>query len=224
MPGCCTGRRDARTSTASPTTLSTARGGKPAPNSTRSSSERTGRQRGCGLRSAGRRPRRLPPIRRALIALRTARTAGATETQAPLDALRTVMATLQDTELLYTAGPASLRHVQAGARTVLETGDTAAPAGAETLTALDADLRARSWSPRGSTGLLAGSLFLDALTSGRRALVPGCRTVGLRGCRPAARLEGIPRRDRRTLRHRQARRIRSRIRHVRRPKSSCRKS
>ncbi|OYP19993.1 hypothetical protein CFC35_07565 [Streptomyces sp. FBKL.4005] len=130
-------------------------------------------------------------MRRTLIALRTARTAGATETQARLDALRTVMATLQDTELLYTAGPAGLRHVQAGARTVLETGDTAAPAGAETLTALDADLRARSWSPRGSTGLLAGSLFLDALTSGRRALVPGCRTVGLRGCRPAARLEGV---------------------------------
>ncbi|MCV2457900.1 triphosphoribosyl-dephospho-CoA synthase [Streptomyces sp. ICN988] len=108
-----------------------------------------------------------PHIRRALTALRTARTAGATESQARLDALLTVMATLQDTELLYTAGPAGLRQVQTGARTVLEAGGTAALAGAEALTALDADLRARSWSPRGSTGLLAGALFLDALTSGR---------------------------------------------------------
>lgn len=73
------------------------------------------------------------------------------------------MSTLQDTELLYTAGPLGLRHVEAGARGVLEAGGTATEAGREALTALDADLHARAWSPRGSAGLLAGALFLDSL-------------------------------------------------------------
>lgn len=104
-----------------------------------------------------------PHVRRALDALATARSAGATEAEARLDALLTVMSTLQDTELLYTAGPMGLRHVQAGARGVLEAGGAATPAGARALAALDADLHAREWSPRGSAGLLAGALFLDAL-------------------------------------------------------------
>ncbi|MGY6023798.1 triphosphoribosyl-dephospho-CoA synthase [Streptomyces spinosirectus] len=104
-----------------------------------------------------------PHIRRALDALERSRSAGATETQARLDALLTVMSTLQDTELLHTAGPLGLRHVQAGARGVLDTGGTATEAGAEALRVLDADLHARAWSPRGSAGLLAGALFLDSL-------------------------------------------------------------
>ncbi|MFF4399921.1 triphosphoribosyl-dephospho-CoA synthase [Streptomyces sp. NPDC001480] len=104
-----------------------------------------------------------PHVRRALDALAAARSAGATEAEARLDALLTVVSTLQDTELLYTAGPLGLRHVQAGARGILEAGGTATPAGAEALAALDADLHARAWSPRGSAGLLAGALFLDAL-------------------------------------------------------------
>ncbi|MDN0199393.1 triphosphoribosyl-dephospho-CoA synthase [Streptomyces sp. S.PNR 29] len=104
-----------------------------------------------------------PHVRRAVDALTAARAAGATEAQARLDALLTVMSTLQDTELLYTAGPMGLRHVQAGAREVLEAGGTATRAGATALAALDADLHARAWSPRGSAGLLAGALFLDSL-------------------------------------------------------------
>ncbi|ELS54564.1 triphosphoribosyl-dephospho-CoA synthase [Streptomyces viridochromogenes] len=104
-----------------------------------------------------------PHIRRALDALATARSAGATEERARLDALLTVMSTLQDTELLHTAGPLGLRHVQAGARGVLAAGGTATEAGAAALAALDADLHARAWSPRGSAGLLAGALFLDSL-------------------------------------------------------------
>jgi len=104
-----------------------------------------------------------PHVRKALDALATARTAGATETQARLDALLTVMSTLQDTELLHTAGPLGLRQVQAGARGVLEAGGTATEAGAGALATLDADLHARAWSPRGSAGLLAGALFLDSL-------------------------------------------------------------
>ncbi|MFI1210073.1 triphosphoribosyl-dephospho-CoA synthase [Streptomyces sp. NPDC020802] len=104
-----------------------------------------------------------PHVRRALEALATARSAGAPESQARLDALLTVMSTLQDTELLHTAGPHGLRRVQAGARGVLEAGGTAAAAGRAALTALDDDLHARAWSPRGSGGLLAGALFADAL-------------------------------------------------------------
>ncbi|MFD5842683.1 triphosphoribosyl-dephospho-CoA synthase [Streptomyces chartreusis] len=104
-----------------------------------------------------------PHVRRALDTLTGARASGATEAQARLDALLTVMSTLQDTELLYTAGPMGLRHVQAGARTVLESGGAATEAGADALASLDADLHARAWSPRGSAGLLAGTLFLDSL-------------------------------------------------------------
>ncbi|MET9410167.1 triphosphoribosyl-dephospho-CoA synthase [Streptomyces sp. NPDC002935] len=104
-----------------------------------------------------------PHVRRALDALATARSAGAPEPYARLDALLTVMSTLQDTELLYTAGPHGLRHVQAGARGVLEAGGTSTEAGRAGLSALDDDLHARAWSPRGSGALLAGALFVDAL-------------------------------------------------------------
>ncbi|MFC9844273.1 triphosphoribosyl-dephospho-CoA synthase [Streptomyces sp. NPDC060223] len=104
-----------------------------------------------------------PHVRRALDALTAARDAGASEPYARLDALLTVMSTLQDTELLHTAGPHGLRHVQAGARAVLEAGGTSTEAGRETLSALDNDLHARAWSPRGSGGLLAGALFVDSL-------------------------------------------------------------
>lgn len=112
-----------------------------------------------------------PHVRRALDALAEARRVGADESEARLDALLTVMSTLQDTELLYTAGPLGLRHVQAGARGVLEAGGTTTDAGREALLALDADLHTRAWSPRGSAGLLAGALFVDALpvTTGSRA-------------------------------------------------------
>ncbi|MDQ0951004.1 triphosphoribosyl-dephospho-CoA synthetase [Streptomyces phaeochromogenes] len=104
-----------------------------------------------------------PHVRRALEALATARSAGAPEPYARLDALLTVMSTLQDTELLYTVGPHGLRHVQAGARGVLAAGSTSTGAGRAALAAFDDDLHARAWSPRGSSGLLAGALFVDSL-------------------------------------------------------------
>ncbi|WP_030319356.1 triphosphoribosyl-dephospho-CoA synthase [Streptomyces sp. NRRL B-3229] len=122
-----------------------------------------------------------PHVRRALAALATARTAGAGETEARLDALLTVMSTLQDTELLHTAGPAGLRHVQAGARGVLEAGGTTTDSGREALLALDADLHARAWSPRGSAGLLAGALFMDALPAAVSARAMRARAVGTKG-------------------------------------------
>ena len=73
------------------------------------------------------------------------------------------MSTLQDTGLLYTAGPHGLRHVQAGARAVIEAGGTTTEAGRQGLTTLDTDLQERGWSPHGSGALLAGALFVDAL-------------------------------------------------------------
>ncbi|MBC2902829.1 triphosphoribosyl-dephospho-CoA synthase [Streptomyces cupreus] len=100
-----------------------------------------------------------PHIRRAWAVLAD----GTPRPQSRLNALLTIMSTLQDTELLYTAGPTGLRHVQAGARRVLEAGGTGTAAGAKALTALDTDLHNRGWSPRGSAGLMAGALFLDAL-------------------------------------------------------------
>ncbi|MFF3740542.1 triphosphoribosyl-dephospho-CoA synthase [Streptomyces sp. NPDC002566] len=111
-----------------------------------------------------------PHVRRAVGALGAARSAGATETQARLNALLTVMSTLQDTELLHVAGPVGLRHVQAGARGVLEAGGAATREGWEALAVFDADLVARGWSPRGSAGLLAGALFVDALPVGARGV------------------------------------------------------
>jgi triphosphoribosyl-dephospho-CoA synthase len=65
--------------------------------------------------------------------------------------------------LLYTVGPHGLRHVQAGARGVLAAGSTSTEAGREALAAFDDDLHVRAWSPRGSSGLLAGALFVDSL-------------------------------------------------------------
>ncbi|WP_320775120.1 triphosphoribosyl-dephospho-CoA synthase [Streptomyces sp. CRN 30] len=113
-----------------------------------------------------------PHVRGALRALAASRQAGVPEERARLDALLTVMSTLRDSELLHVAGPHGLRHVHDGARAVLEAGGTATAAGDEALTALDADLTARGWSPRGSAGLLAGALFLDTLPAPPRRLTP----------------------------------------------------
>ncbi|CDR16592.1 triphosphoribosyl-dephospho-CoA protein [Streptomyces iranensis] len=104
-----------------------------------------------------------PHVRRALDALSRARAAGATETQARLDALLTVMSTLQDTGPLYRAGPPGLRRAKEGAHAVLEAGGTATPEGAAALSVLDTELRERGIAPRGSAVLLAGALFLDGL-------------------------------------------------------------
>ena len=73
------------------------------------------------------------------------------------------MSTLQDTGLLHQAGPHGLRHVQAGARGILEAGGTSTDAGRQALKEFDDDLHARAWRPRGSGALLTGVLFLDSL-------------------------------------------------------------
>ena len=99
----------------------------------------------------------------ALPALRDGRAAGATETEARLDALLAIMASLDDTCLLHRGGRPALEAAQAGARAVLAAGGTATPAGRAALQALDADLLARWVSPGGSADLLAAALFLDRI-------------------------------------------------------------
>ncbi|MEV0183693.1 hypothetical protein AB0I54_31025 [Streptomyces sp. NPDC050625] len=59
--------------------------------------------------------------------------------------------------------------VAAGYQSAFADTATDAEATAAALAALDADLHARAWSPRGSAGLLAGALFLDSLPVSPRA-------------------------------------------------------
>ncbi|CAM5477341.1 2-(5''-triphosphoribosyl)-3'-dephosphocoenzyme-A synthase [Streptomyces alboniger] len=90
-------------------------------------------------------------------ALAAARTVGATEDQARLDALLTVMSTLQDTELLHTAGPLGLESMSRRAPVaVLEAGGTAALNRAAPRCTASTCTSTRARSPRGSAGLLAG--------------------------------------------------------------------
>ncbi|WP_225772279.1 triphosphoribosyl-dephospho-CoA synthase [Inquilinus sp. Marseille-Q2685] len=99
----------------------------------------------------------------ALPTLRASRAAGAAETEARLDALLAVMASLDDTCLLHRGGRPALAAAQSGARAVLAAGGTATPAGRAALRALDADLLSRWVSPGGSADLLAAALFLDRI-------------------------------------------------------------
>ncbi|MEV8317262.1 triphosphoribosyl-dephospho-CoA synthase [Streptomyces sp. NPDC059900] len=98
-----------------------------------------------------------PHARRALAALRAG-------TGRP-DVLLSLMSTLQDTGILYAAGPHGLRAVQAGARDILDAGGTTTPDGAAALASLDADLRRGELRPRGSAALLACGIFLDDVAS-----------------------------------------------------------
>ncbi|MFE4455708.1 triphosphoribosyl-dephospho-CoA synthase [Streptomyces sp. NPDC056796] len=104
-----------------------------------------------------------PHARRALEALRGSRGRGTDEEDARLDALLGVMSTLQDTGLLYRAGPHGLRLVQSGARTVLDAGGTGTATGREALYALDEELRSRGLRAGGSEPLFAAALFLDRI-------------------------------------------------------------
>ena len=99
----------------------------------------------------------------ALPALYRARSRGADECSARIDALLAVMASLQDTCLLHRGGPAGLATVQQAAAGVLAAGGSAAPDGARRLAALDDLARNQRLSPGGSADLLSAALFLDSL-------------------------------------------------------------
>ncbi|MGA5508182.1 triphosphoribosyl-dephospho-CoA synthase [Streptomyces umbrinus] len=101
----------------------------------------------------------------ALRALRTARIGGASEPHARLDALVTVVASLDDTCLLHRGGREGLAMAQRGARAVLADGGSATSRGRAALGALDLGLVRAGLSPGGSADLLAAALFLDRTTS-----------------------------------------------------------
>jgi triphosphoribosyl-dephospho-CoA synthase len=100
-----------------------------------------------------------------LPALRDARRHGAGETRARLDALVSIMASLDDTCLLHRGGWPAVDAAQGGARRVLALGGTATQAGWAALLALDAALLRLNASPGGAADLLAACLFLDSVQS-----------------------------------------------------------
>jgi triphosphoribosyl-dephospho-CoA synthase len=97
--------------------------------------------------------------------LHRSRQEGSSETQARLDALLAIMASLDDTCLLHRGGFAALNTAQTGAAAVFVAGGTATVQGWELLQRLDRDLLALKASPGGSADLLAATLFLDFIAS-----------------------------------------------------------
>jgi triphosphoribosyl-dephospho-CoA synthase len=97
--------------------------------------------------------------------LHRSRQKGSSETQARLDALLAIMASLDDTCLLHRGGLAALNRARAGAAAVLAVGGTATVQGWDLLQRLDCDLLALNASPGGCADLLAATLFLDFIAN-----------------------------------------------------------
>jgi len=98
-----------------------------------------------------------------LPALRAARGRGLPEAAARLEALLSIMATLEDTCVLHRGGELALEAAREGARAVLATGDLTSKAGQRAYDALERRLLELNASPGGSADLLAATLFLDRL-------------------------------------------------------------
>ena len=97
--------------------------------------------------------------------LHRSRQEGSSETQARLDALLAIMASLDDTCLLHRGGFAALNTAQTGAAAVLAAGGTATVQGWDLLRRLDRNLVALNASPGGSADLLAATLFLEFIVN-----------------------------------------------------------
>jgi len=97
--------------------------------------------------------------------LQRSRRKGSSETQARLDALLAIMASLDDTCLLHRGARAALNTAQTGAAAILAAGGTATVQGWELLQRLDRDLLALNASPGGSADLFAATLFLDFIAN-----------------------------------------------------------
>jgi triphosphoribosyl-dephospho-CoA synthase len=97
--------------------------------------------------------------------LRVRLAAGATPTEARLDALLAIVAVLDDTCLLHRGGVDGLRAAQVGASRALGLGGASTTAGTLALARLDAELTRSRLSPGGSADLLALALLLHALES-----------------------------------------------------------
>jgi triphosphoribosyl-dephospho-CoA synthase len=98
--------------------------------------------------------------------LRRRRAQGATEEQARLDTLLSIMSCLKDTCLLYRGGSAALTAANDGAIAVERAGGVKAESGRQQLKLLDRRLLELGVSPVGSADLLAATIFLDAAEQG----------------------------------------------------------
>lgn len=105
-------------------------------------------------------------VRYALPALAEARSRGADEPTARLQALLALMAQLDDTCILHRGGMPALRWVQSAAAAVLDAGGPQTSSGRRQFSRLDQLCSAQGWSPGGSGDLLAAALFLEAVTEG----------------------------------------------------------
>ena len=97
--------------------------------------------------------------------LHRSRREGSSETQARLDTLLAIMASLDDTCLLHRGAFAALNTAQSGAAAIFAAGGTATVQGWDLLERLDRDLLALNASPGGSADLLAATLFLDFMAN-----------------------------------------------------------
>lgn len=97
----------------------------------------------------------------ALPQLRRSRAAGASESEARLDALMAIMTSLSDTCVLSRAGLLGLQTMQTGARAVLLAGGCMTEQGRATLARLDVEMLTLNASPGGAADLLAATLFID---------------------------------------------------------------
>jgi triphosphoribosyl-dephospho-CoA synthase len=113
----------------------------------------------------------------ALPALRRKRRHGATEQVARLDALLSIMASLDDTCLLYRGGQTALAAAKEGAAAVATAGGTGTSRGLELLEKLDRRLLELNASPGGSADLLAAALFLDAIERRQNDVQPDLERV-----------------------------------------------
>ena len=115
----------------------------------------------------------------ALPMLRRKRQHGATEQVARLDALLSVMSSLDDTCVLYRGGEAALATAKERAVAVLAPGGSGTVLGEQRLRQLDRQLLDLKVSPGGSADLLAAALFLDALERGQNGVEPDESVTGI---------------------------------------------
>jgi len=106
-----------------------------------------------------------PHVRAGLCALQNARAAKLAESHARINALLTVMTTLEDTCILYRGGPIALAAVQQDAAEALRAGGLASTGGAEVLRKLHITMLTLWVSPGGSADILAATLLLDRICS-----------------------------------------------------------
>lgn len=102
-------------------------------------------------------------LRLGLPALRQARRLQGSETLARVNALLAIMASLDDTCLLYRAGPLALTTAKRGASKILASGSLATVVGQRTFAKVETRLTGLNASPGGSADLFAATLFLDRI-------------------------------------------------------------